>query len=881
VAVGLLAGALAMSGFALAPSAGATTSVTTKRLAGTNRYGTAAAIAGDATFAAPTTAIVATGENFPDALAASSLAGANSPAPIVLTQTSTYTGDAKTALAALKGKGITAVTIVGGTAAVAQSVEDAIKADGFTTTRQAGADRYATAAAIATAANAKSPAAAIGGFKTALIATGTNFPDALAGGPAAYANKLPLLLVNDTVPQATKDALTTLNIKKAVILGGTAAVSDAVKTQLDALTGNPSDRLADIDRYGTAAKIGDYEITTLGFPAASAVAATGKNFPDALAAGPLGGQNKAPIVLTASCPAPTTAFLDAHSATIANIFIAGGTSAVDDATVTCLTDAAKKVDNDTGVNQTGTTRPELVSAKVVKTVSTTAGTAADPAGTTVAFTFDEPVTGAATVFGSFHAYRYSAPGTQISATASAVSATDSKTVNALFGTLTTTDNNATTGTAGITVATVDLGAVTGSGGTADTNPEGAAALTTNGSAAVTAGSTSAPDLLSIGRFGLPAPLATQTKREVDFTFDQAAYVQGTTGFHVVTTDRVVVDCVPPAVGSTNTAFPGGGNAAGGNGTTVITVECPAIGSGAFSGQPVSATNIARGFDDASTVGTGAPPASATNSVNAPQVADSPKIATNGPDLTAVTFTPGTGVQTVDTAVFTFDEAVTSTLSAASFHAYQSDGTLLTGSGTPLRNGDATQVSVDFTLGSLSSAVGGYIAAGGVTAAAGANNVNAFDEISSVASGTTVTPGTTAGPDLTGVLVVKTNNAFGDLASASVLYVFDSSITAGATASKYFLHLSDGARMVCNVILTTAASSAIPANSALCSTAAGGFTFVDGSPDQSGTNTGVATAAQVASGILGSVDNGAATDSSARPNPEGAKVTAGGNGTPAS
>src|SRR5947209_6448108 len=133
VAVGLLAGSLAIFGVAFAPTAGATTSVSTSRLAGTTRYGTAKAVATDTSLAGGTVAIVASGEDthLADALAASGLAGVSAPAPIVLTQTDTYTQDAKDALAALKTKGVTTVKVVGGTAAVSDTVFNAIKADGF------------------------------------------------------------------------------------------------------------------------------------------------------------------------------------------------------------------------------------------------------------------------------------------------------------------------------------------------------------------------------------------------------------------------------------------------------------------------------------------------------------------------------------------------------------------------------------------------------------------------------------------------------------------------------------------------------------------------------------------------------------------------------
>ena len=69
VAAGLLAGALTVLGLGFAPSAGATADVKTDRYAGTTRYGTAAAIAGH-----------------------------NGPAPIILTQSGTYTQAARDAL---------------------------------------------------------------------------------------------------------------------------------------------------------------------------------------------------------------------------------------------------------------------------------------------------------------------------------------------------------------------------------------------------------------------------------------------------------------------------------------------------------------------------------------------------------------------------------------------------------------------------------------------------------------------------------------------------------------------------------------------------------------------------------------------------------------
>ncbi len=91
--------------------------------------------------------------------------------------------------------------------------------------RLAGSDRYATAAAVS-AATFPSP-----GVPVAYVATGLNFPDALAGSVAAARAGGPLLLVTkDTVPAATATELARLKPARIVILGSTGAISEATAT---------------------------------------------------------------------------------------------------------------------------------------------------------------------------------------------------------------------------------------------------------------------------------------------------------------------------------------------------------------------------------------------------------------------------------------------------------------------------------------------------------------------------------------------------------------------------------------------------------------------------------------------------------------------------
>ena len=119
---------------------------TTSRIAGADRYQTAAQIA-TATFSHVNTVVLASGQNFPDGLAASGLAGADN-APVLLTPTAQLSSASANAIAAL---GAHNVIIVGGANAVSTGVQNQLTALGYTVTRIAGSDRYATAAMVAPA----------------------------------------------------------------------------------------------------------------------------------------------------------------------------------------------------------------------------------------------------------------------------------------------------------------------------------------------------------------------------------------------------------------------------------------------------------------------------------------------------------------------------------------------------------------------------------------------------------------------------------------------------------------------------------------------------------------------------------------------------------
>lgn len=356
----------------LGGTAGAVEDVTSVRLAGDDRFETAAEIAAAAFPDGSDTVLIASGRSFPDALAGAALG-----LPILLTERDSL--PAATA-AAIDDLGADDAIILGGTAAVSVAVEEAV-AEHATVSRLAGDDRYETAAEIATSVGA----AAVGSvedLQTAIIATGKDFADALAGGPLATggADVLPILLVEDSTPGATADALNELDIEQVLILGGTAAVSSAVETQLEAITGNPALRLAGTNRYATAVDIAEFALDTLEFPGDEMLLANGVVFADALAGGPLGGVLPAPLLLTPVQPlaSQSEAFFEEHGDTIETITTLGGPAAVAASTAAAAETAAETEAASGPTNETITVAP---SADADQAHGTTRGYTATGLGT--------------------------------------------------------------------------------------------------------------------------------------------------------------------------------------------------------------------------------------------------------------------------------------------------------------------------------------------------------------------------------------------------------------------------------------------------------------------------------------------------------------------
>lgn len=256
------------------------------RLSGADRFATAAAIS--ARYPKGVDVVyVATGRNYPDALGAAA-AAAYLGGPLLLVEQGSIPSSIASELARLDPKLIVAV---GGTGAISAGVFDQLKqyAVGGNVRRDAGANRYETSRIVAQRAFADSPST------NAFIATGLNFPDALAASAAAGAEGSPVILVNGsgtTLDQPTRTTMTGLGVQSAAIVGGTGVVSAGIESVLRSFLGSGNvTRLAGSNRYETAVAI-----NRASFDAADKVfLATGLSFADALAGAALAGAAPGPL----------------------------------------------------------------------------------------------------------------------------------------------------------------------------------------------------------------------------------------------------------------------------------------------------------------------------------------------------------------------------------------------------------------------------------------------------------------------------------------------------------------------------------------------------------------------------------------------------------
>lgn len=306
---------------------GLSAGLSVSRISGSDRYGTAAAIA-DAGWPAAlpkgSTLLLATGENYPDAVSAAAAAG-HLGVPLLLTASGNLSPSTAAEITRLKPA---TVVLVGSSTALGDTIASQVSALGAAVVRWQGADRYATAAAV-------SQATYPNGATNVYLATGRAFPDALAGAALAAVAGGPLLLTDsDTLPPATATEIARLHPSAIVALGSAGSVSDAVLDDAaKAGGGAQKSRISGSDRYQTADAVASVLVQVHGGTTASkgVLLATGLNFADALAGAAWAGAAGRPLLLvpgTYVMPKTVQALQDFGAPSVA---VLGGPGSVSDA----------------------------------------------------------------------------------------------------------------------------------------------------------------------------------------------------------------------------------------------------------------------------------------------------------------------------------------------------------------------------------------------------------------------------------------------------------------------------------------------------------------------------------------------------------------------
>lgn len=288
------------------------------RHAGADRIETAAAVSGTLhpEDGQADAALLARADEFADALVGAPLA-ASAGGPLLLTDGDALADAVADELSRTLGEEGT-VRLLGGTAALDEAVAEAVADLGYDVERHAGPEdtgRFGTAVDIAEA---------VGEADTALVASGEDFPDALAASAVAAAEEWPILLApaSGSLPAVVGDHLADRGYDALHLIGGTAAVDDEVAEELAQHA--PLERVHGADRFATAREVA----VTFRAEAEHVALASGGSFPDALAGSVHAASHDAPVLLTDQDRLPEASGTAVTAAEPATLHVYGGTAAV-------------------------------------------------------------------------------------------------------------------------------------------------------------------------------------------------------------------------------------------------------------------------------------------------------------------------------------------------------------------------------------------------------------------------------------------------------------------------------------------------------------------------------------------------------------------------
>lgn len=251
----------------------------TSRLYGSDRFLTAIDVSKTGWPDGSDTVILTNGMDYPDALSAAPLAK-KYQAPILLTKKDKLYSDTAVELKRLKAK---KVILVGGDGVLSTNVLYELRVMGLEVTRIAGQNRYDTSLAVAEE---------VGLSNGVFVLSGSRFQDALAVSAIAASQGMPLLLVPEgdlTVKQ--QSVLAKNKVSKGIFVGAEADFSQKVIDyflEYENIRGDdPYDRNVNLVKYFEK-----------GLDLNTVYVATGRDFPDALAASALAAKGNNPLFLT-------------------------------------------------------------------------------------------------------------------------------------------------------------------------------------------------------------------------------------------------------------------------------------------------------------------------------------------------------------------------------------------------------------------------------------------------------------------------------------------------------------------------------------------------------------------------------------------------------
>lgn len=200
------------------------------------------------------------------------------------------------------------------------NVETQSKAYAPSVSRQWGASLYDTAVAVSKATHPKP------GVPVVYLAYGEDFPDALAGAPAAGMLNGPVLLTpSDVLPSVVAAELDRLNPGRIVLLGGLTVISAKIEGQVKAFAPSIS-RQGGATLYDTAVTVSKATYPDGNVPVV--YVADGENFPDALAGAAAAGMLGGPVLLTPTSGLPSVVAAELDRLNPARVVLLGGTNVI-------------------------------------------------------------------------------------------------------------------------------------------------------------------------------------------------------------------------------------------------------------------------------------------------------------------------------------------------------------------------------------------------------------------------------------------------------------------------------------------------------------------------------------------------------------------------